>query len=122
MDDPVTVFRTGSLVEFDCVTCALKDAGVPYFTRGESVSGLRLATLAAPSVGPGTFWVVIVPRVAADDARSILAQFPFADKTNPGVWDFQPPPRAKLWWKIYIWGILIVIVLSALWNLIEKLT
>ncbi len=119
-DDQVTVFRTGSLVEFDSVTCALKDAGIPYFTREETSAGLRLAMPVAPSVGPGTWWAVIVPRQAADNARDIIQEFPFGDKTDPGVWDFQPTRNVKIGWKIYIGGMLLLILLSGLWELIEK--
>jgi hypothetical protein len=122
MDDQIIVFRTGSLVEFDSVTCALKEAGIPFFTRTETSSGLRLATPVSPSVGPGDWLSVIVPRKAAEDARSIVVDFPFGDKTNPDVWDFQPTKKVQIGWKIYIWATLLIIAISAIWELIEKFT
>ena len=118
-DDQTVVFRTGSLVEFDSVTGALKDAGIPHFTREETSAGLRLATPVAPSVGPGTWWAVVVPRGAAEDAMAIISRFPFSDKTSPGVWDFQPSKRVQIGWKIYAGGVLLFILLSALWRLIQ---
>ena len=120
MDDQVTVFRTGSLVEFDSITCALKDAGIPFFTRSETSSGLRLATPVSPSVGPGDWLSIIVPEKAAEDARSIIGSFPFGDKTNPDVWDFQPTKKVQIGWKIYIGATLLIMAISALWELIDK--
>lgn len=119
-DDQIVVFRTGSLVEFDSVTGALKDAGIPHFTREETSAGLRLATPAAPSVGPGTWWVVVVPRDAVEDARTVISEFPFGDKTSPDVWDFHPSKRVQIGWKIYAGGVLLFLLLIALWQLIQK--
>jgi hypothetical protein len=102
-NDQIVVFRTGSLVEFDSVTGALEDAGVPYFTREETSAGLRLATPASPSVGPGTWWMVVVPCGAAEDARTIISAFPFSDKTSLGVWDFQPSKKSANWMEDLRW-------------------
>lgn len=50
---------------------------------------------------------------------AIISRFPFGDKTSPGVWDFQPPKRVQIGWKIYAGGVLLFILLSALWKLIQ---
>jgi len=119
-DNQIVVFRTGSLVEFDSVTGALEDAGIPYFTREDSSAGLRLATPVSPSVGPGTWWMVVVPCGAVEDARTIISAFPFSDKTSPCVWDFQPSKRVQIGWKIYAGGVLLFCLLIALWELIQE--
>ena len=118
--DQTVVFRTGSLVEFDSVTGALKDAGIPHFTREETSAGLRLATPAAPSVGPGTWWAVMVPRDAVEDARTVISSFPFGDKTSPDVWDFQPSKKVQIGWKIYVGGVLLFLLLGTLLQVMEK--
>jgi hypothetical protein len=119
--EQIVVFRTGSLVEFDTVTGALKQARVPFFSREESSGGMRLATPAAPSVGPGTWWAVLVPAPAAEDARDIIRQLPLSEKTDPDVWDFQPTKRARMGWKVYAAASLLILLLSALLELIRKL-
>ena len=119
-DDQIVVFRTGSLVEFDSVIGALENAGIPHFTREKTSAGLRLATPASPSVGPGTWWVVVVPCEAAEDARTIISAFPFSDKTSPDVWDFQPSKRVQIGWKIYAGGVLLFGLLVALRELIQE--
>ncbi len=119
-DDPIVIFRTGSLVEFDSVTGALKEEGIPHFTREETSGGLRLATPCSPSVGPGTWWVVVVPGEAAADAQAVIARFPFGEKTSPDVWDFQPSHRVQMGWKVYAWVTLSMVLLSLLWEVIQQ--
>jgi hypothetical protein len=118
--DELVVFRTGSLVQLDMVTGELTTAGIPHFTREETSSGLRMAMPAAPSVGPGTWWTVIVPGKAAEDAHAVIATLPFDAKTNPDVWDFQPTQKVKLGWKLYAGGILLFLLISAIVELISK--
>ena len=119
-DDEIVVFRTGSLIQLDSVTGALKDAGIPHFTRGETSGGLSTAMPGFPVEGPGSWWKVIVPAPAAADAKSVIATMPFAEKANPGVWDCQPPPKVQLGWKIYIGGILLLLLIGTLCALILK--
>ena len=111
-DEQVVVFRTGILWEYDAIASALKDAGIPYFSCEETSSGLRLAMPAAPSGAPGTWWTVRVPFVALEDAKAVLAQFPFGDKVNPGVYDFTPFLNVKIVWKIAkICGIVVLVLI-----------
>ena len=98
----VVVFRTGQLIEIDMTVAALQDAGVPHFTREETSSGLRLAMPVAPATYPGVWWSLVVPREREEEAREILLHFPFAEKTDPDVWDFKPREPVKRGWKIYL--------------------
>ena len=86
-----TVFVTGKLIEFDMAVDALKRACVPFQTREESGTGMKLSMPVAPTPGPGTFWSILVPEKALPDARHVLSDLPFPITTNPGPWDFLPP-------------------------------
>jgi len=92
--------RTGQLYRLDMADAALIEANVPHFTREESVSGLREAMPAAPSMAPGTWWAILVPEESAAEAREILSALPFEITTNPDVWDCQPPGRNRQVWQI----------------------
>ena len=107
----VVVFRTGHLIYFDWACDALKEAGVPFFGREETSSGLRLAMPVAPSTEPGICWALLVPEPAVPDARRILSQLPFEIRTEAGIWDFQPTQKVKRGWKVYI---IIVLLLGAI--------
>ncbi len=120
-DDQIVIFRTGSLVEFDSVVGALKEEGIPHFTREETSGGLCLATPCSPSVGPGTWWVVVVPKAVAEEAQSVIARFPFGEKTSPDVWDFQPSKRVQMGWKAYAWVTVLGILLGVLWELMRSM-
>jgi hypothetical protein len=93
--NPVVVLRTGQVWQMDMAIDALKRAHVPHFCQQETAAGLRLAVPAAPAAGPGTWYAVLVPEARAEAARGVLATLPFEVKTDPGVWDFGPTPRAK---------------------------
>jgi hypothetical protein len=97
----VTVLRTGQLVHLDWACNALDEADVPYQRREETSGGIRLAMPVAPSVGPGTWWTVLVPERFAGRAHEVLAGLPFEQTTTPDVWSFQPRPAVKLGWQIY---------------------
>src|SRR5512143_2123401 len=97
----VTVLRTGQLVHLDWACNALDKAGVPYQRREETSGGIRLAMPVAPSVGPGTWWAVLVPESFVGRAQEVLAGLPFEQTTTPDVWSFQPRPAVKLGWQIY---------------------
>ncbi len=106
----IVVFRSGRLVQFQWACNALKEAGVPFFTREETSSGLRLAMPATPATGPGISWALLVPQPAVHDAQKILSELPFEVSTVAGVWDFQPSPKVKRGWRIYA---IIVLIISA---------
>ena len=96
------IFRTGQLYKVEMADSALNEAQVPHFLREETSSGLRVAMPVAPSMGPGTWWVILVPEECADEARKILSELPFEITINPDVLDFQPPGRSRRAWQIWL--------------------
>ena len=90
MSNMISVMRTGHLYKADMADELLKDARVPHHLREESASGMRVAMPAAPSMGPGVWWAVLVPEERAEEARLVLSELPFEITTTPGVWDSQP--------------------------------
>lgn len=114
----VPVLRTGHLVHLDWASNALDEAGVPYLRREESSGGIRLAMPVVPSVGPGTWWTILVPEESVPRAREILNSLPFEQTTMPDVWSFQPRPAVKLGWQIYAGISLGFIVIAAIATLL----
>ena len=83
---------------------APKEAQVPYFTREETVSGMRVAMPAAPSMEPGVWWAIVVPEECVENARNILSELPFEITTIPDVWDTQPAGasgRFGVWYRVF---------------------
>ena len=99
MTELIQVMRTGQLYKLDMADAALREAQVPHFTREETSSGMRVAMPVAPSMGPGTWWAILVPEEHAEDARSILSELPFEITTTPEVWDCMPEKRKRELWR-----------------------
>ena len=99
MSELIQIMRTGQLYKLDMADAALKDAQVPHFTREETASGMRVAMPAAPSMGPGIWWAILVPEERAEEARSILSELPFEITTAPDVWDCLPEGRNRKMWR-----------------------
>lgn len=59
------ILRTGQMLSFDWVCGELDEAGIPYQCREESSGGIQMAMPAFPSVMPGTWWTVLVPKLSA---------------------------------------------------------
>jgi hypothetical protein len=91
----VTVFVTGKLIQFDMAVDALKQASIPFQSRVETGTGMKLAMPVAPTPGPGTFWSILVPEKALAGARAVLSELPFPITTSPGPWDFLPPAMSE---------------------------
>ena len=103
MSNVISVMRTGHLYKADMADALLKDARVPHYLREESVSGMRVAMPAAPSIGPGVWWAVLVPEERAEEARLVLSELPFQITTTPGVWDSQPAGAGGtfgIWYRV----------------------
>jgi hypothetical protein len=113
--NPVVVFRTGQVWQFDMAVNAMKGARIPHMAEEETVSGLRLAMPVAPTPGPGVCWALRVPAAEANKAQQVLSELPFEIKTNPDAWDFKPSPGVKKVWKA--WIIVSLILLLILWLL-----
>ena len=104
MSELIQIMRTGHLYKLDMADAALKEAQVPHFTREETVTGMRVAMPAAPSMAPGVWWAILVPEECADDARKILSELPFEITTTPDVWDSQPAGpsgRFGVWYRVF---------------------
>lgn len=117
----VVVLRTGKIFEADLAASVLEEAGVPHFRREQSSGGLTFAMPAAPSVGPGNWWVILVPEEAAEEARSILEQLPLDADNEPGVWDFAPSPQAKSFFKSWAFFTLLLFALAFAVGLVSAL-
>lgn len=102
------VFKTGKLYELDMASNALQDEGIPFFKETESSSGVRLAMSFQPSMGPGTWYSILIPDQLVDEAKSVLSKLPFEIGTEPEVWHFGSSEKQKRWWKIFVWFILIL--------------
>jgi hypothetical protein len=56
----VCVLKTGKLFEHDLASNALTEHGIPFHKQLETSSGLRLAMPFQPSMGPGTWYNILV--------------------------------------------------------------
>lgn len=105
--NPVVVFRTGKLWEFDTAREALKQRGIPFFAQTDNVSGVRTAVDAMPIPGPGVFWNILVPRRAARRAQNVLKRCRLDVEKIPLIWDFGPGPEVRKFWTRYAMLVLI---------------
>jgi hypothetical protein len=99
--DSEVVYRSGLLYESDMVADALKHAGIPYFRREESSSGLSFAMPVAPVQGPGVTWAIVVPGTVLRQARRVIARLPVSKDMHPGVWGFKPTPAVQRFFRQY---------------------
>lgn len=109
MADMITLFRTGQLYQIDMADQALNSAKIPHFLREEMSSGMRIAMPVSPSMGPGAWFVLLVPEEHAEAARVVLSELPFEIGMNPDVWDCQPTEAKRRRWRIYLTIYLLVI-------------
>jgi hypothetical protein len=97
MDDfsPIVVLRTGKVYEFDLVLNQLDSEGIPTFTQNQTSSGMRLATPATLTGDAGSWWTIGVPEEYEDQAKEIILELGFGEKTDPEVLDFANPELRK---------------------------
>ena len=117
----VIVFKTGKLYELDIATEALKQKRIPFYRELESSSGIRMAMPAQPTMGPGTWYSILVPEIAVDEVNAILAELPFEISTNPDIWHFGPDKNVKKGWKIYGYFILAISIVMLILYVITQL-
>ena len=115
----ICVLKTGKTHEHDMAANALKDKGVPFYKEQETSSGLRLAMPFQSTMGPGTFFSILVPEKALDNARNILNELPIDVTTDPDLWHFSPNKKAKRFWIIFIWISLGIALLFLIFNLLN---
>ena len=99
----ICILKTGKLFEHDIAANALSENGIPFYKQLETSSGLRLAMPFQPSMGPGTWYNILVHPKYADETREILNELPINLSTDPDIWHFRPNKSIKKAWKILIW-------------------
>ena len=102
------IFKTGKLNEFDMVSNALQDEGIPFFKETESSSGVRFAMPFQPAMGAGIWYSILVPDPLIEQARSLLSNLPFEISTDPEIWHFGSSEKQKRWWEIFAWFMLVL--------------
>ena len=107
----VTVLKTARLYEADMLANELEQANVPHYRRQETFAGLQLAMPAMAAPGLGTFFTVIVPDAAEQQAREILQQLP-VNETRAGLWDFSPKPWARTFITVFAVLFLVLFVFT----------
>jgi hypothetical protein len=107
----VVVFRTGKVWEFDIARDALRHQDIPFFAQADNVSGVRTAVDVMPTPGPGVFWSLLVPQRSALRAQKILRQCHLDVENTPLIWDFNPVPEGKTFWKLYAGFVLMISIL-----------
>jgi hypothetical protein len=117
----VCIFKTGKLYELDMAVNALTEKKIPFYREEVSSSGLRFAMPFQPSMGPGTWFAIIVPEVAVNEARNILEGLPFKVSNNPDIWHFGASKKERAAWRIYAWITLISTLLILVSLLIKYL-
>ena len=90
---------------------ALAEKKIPFYRESVSSSGLRFAMPFQPSMGPGTWFAIIVPEVAVNEARNVLEGLPFEISNKPDIWHFGASQKARSRWRIYAWITLIITLL-----------
>ncbi len=85
--NPVVVFRTGKLWQFEKAVAALKNARIPYTAKEETTNDLRRPNPWSAVPGPLLCRALQVPASELDKANQVLSELPFEIKTNPGAWD-----------------------------------
>jgi len=95
MSDLVEVLRTGQLYQADMADLALREKGIPHFLRQETSAGLRLAMPVLPTMFPGTWWTIQVPKECLAEATDAIAELPFTTSRFPDVWDCQGNEKSR---------------------------
>ncbi len=94
-----------------------KEKGIPFYNEMEYSSGLRLAMPFQPSMGPGTFYSILVPKPFVETAKQTLEELPFKVTTTPDSWHFVPSDKIKRIWKVGIRIYLTMILLLYVFNM-----
>ena len=113
------VFRTGRLWEVELVANELKKQGVPFYQEEQNSGGLRLAKPVMPNMGPGLWWVVLVPESIVKQAKSIISTLPIEVTESPGVWHYNSgkPNWLFKWYSISILAMFLIGMLAYVFDL-----
>jgi hypothetical protein len=93
--------------------------GLPFYRASESPLGVRFAMPAAPSMGPSSYWLVVVPGSHAAAARAVVRRLPVSRLAYPGVWAFGPTSAAKHFFKACAWIYISAVLAIALASLLS---
>ena len=110
MSDHVIILRTGRLHEYEMACKALQEAGIPYFRQEENSSGVKTA-MYSPTMGPGSYWNLLVPSSEKSKAEKIVCELPIDFTTDPDLWHFDSTNKTKKLWKLFI---VILLVLTGI--------
>ncbi len=113
------VYRSGRLYEADLVATEMERLGLPFHRAEETPLGTRFAMPAAPSMGPSSYWLVVVPGSHAAIARAVVRRLPVSRRAYPGVWAFGPTSAAKNFFKVCAWIYIGTVLVAALAQLLS---
>ncbi len=114
MRDYEVILRTGRIFDFEMACDALREAGIPFVKQEESVTGIKDGYV-QPSMGPGSFFNLLVPKQFKGKAVQVISELPIELTLEPDFWHYGADERSKRWWKIFAMVVLgIAILLLAL--------
>jgi len=113
------VYRSGMSHEVEMVANVLDEASIPYY-RQEEIGTTRLAMPFQPSMGPGVYWIVIVPATERQKAAELISNLPISHDEHPDVWGFKPAPETKKFFRYYAILILVISGVGLLLALISQ--
>jgi hypothetical protein len=116
----ICVLKTGKLLDHELAANTLTKHGIPFFRQLETVTGLILAMPFQPSMGPGTYFNIIVQEGFADKAKKILCELPIENAENPDLFHFVTSQKVKSVWKIFAWIMLVIIIICILTIIIRN--
>ena len=122
----VCILETGKLYELDMAANALAEKKIPFYREEVSSSGLHFAMPFQPSMGPGTWFAIIVPEIAVNEARNVLEGLPLEISTKPDIWHFGASKKDRAGWRIYAritligtFLLLVIILIQYIYDLLK---
>jgi len=114
MRDHEVILRTGRIFDFEMACNALHKAGIPFIKQEESLTGVKDGYF-QPSMGPGSFFNLLVPKQFKEDAMGVISELPIDMTTVPDFWHYGADEKSKRLWRIFAMVVLgMAIVLLAL--------
>ncbi|MDH3974206.1 MAG: DUF2007 domain-containing protein [Deltaproteobacteria bacterium] len=96
----IVAFKTDKIYELEMVKDALKEAGIPFFIREDTMVGLHLPIPIAPVPVPGVSFLVLVPEIAFEESRALIKTLPVEETEADPVRRFNPPKEGKQLFKM----------------------
>ena len=115
------IYRTAKSYELEMVLAAFEEAEIPCYSQAYSSTGIRFADDHSRSMGPGSFYELVIDAVDTEKAKSLIDSLPFIGSEEPGFWDFAPKMNSKFLFKILSLAILIVSVIALLKSILDGL-